>query len=204
MTTLIFPLHIERFDDMQGMYGRQIAQLLSDRLADATFSAKRLTWYAHKGDQVAHIAVEAPFPQNVVREEALAHNADTVVLGRVRVAPESTRLQLAVLSGPDLDQPPTEVFDETGAVHALPQMVERASDALVHALLPADDPRHNTHASPQTEAQRVPPEDDTQSAAAAFEHWRDELQHADMLELQRAMANPPAPTSAQSAPLPST
>lgn len=176
MTTLVFPLQVERFDDMQGVYGRQIARLISERLNASNVPSTRLTWYAKKGDQRAHVTVEAPFPINVIKEEAQAHKAQTVVLGRVRVAPESTRLQLVLLTPEDPEGTTVEVFDETTAVHALPQMVERASNAVLQKLSSANSPAYTAAGEQLNEAHINP--------AHAFEAWRDALQQADAVELE--------------------
>lgn len=181
MTTLIFPLQVERFDDMQGVYGRQIARLIREHLHAANIPSTRLTWYAHKGDKLAHVTTEAPFPINVIQEEAQAHQAQTVVLGRVRVAPESTRLQLVLLAPEDPEHTTVEVFDETTAVHALPQMVERASTAVIQHLTSADTP---DYAAQRIAAAGAALNEENINPAHAFEVWRDALQQADALELE--------------------
>lgn len=166
---------------MQGMYGRQIARLISERLNASNVRSTRLTWYARKGDQTAHIAVEAPFPKNVILEEAQARQAQTVLLGRVRVAPESTRLQLVLIAPEDPEHTTVEVFDETTAVHALPGMIERASLAVLQNLSP-EDASHSGASSLHAKLSKV--DDDDVNPAAAFEAWRIALQQADALELE--------------------
>lgn len=185
MTTLVFPLHVERFDDMQGMYGRQVARLISEQLTAANLRSTRLTWYAKSGEQRAHVAVEAPFPINVILEEAQAHQAQHVILGRLRVAPESTRLELAILDVEDSEHTPIEVFDETTAIHALPETVERASHAVLQRLLPGGFSGSAAHAS-DAKHRRI--SDKGVNPSEAFEAWRASLQQADARELEQDTA----------------
>src|SRR5690625_2222369 len=113
MNILIFPFYIERFDDMQGVYGRQIPHLLAAQLQEAGFNASSLTWFARRGETLAHVCAEASFPENVLSEEQRAHGAEAVLLGRVRVAPEDTHLQNAHwFASPNCDTASTSnVFD---------------------------------------------------------------------------------------------
>jgi|GEM_PF-4756164 len=180
MNILIFPFYIERFDDMQGVYGRQIPHLLAAQLQEAGFNASSLTWFARRGETLAHVCAEASFPENVLSEEQRAHGAEAVLLGRVRVAPEDTHLQIAQwFASEDADEASTRIlFDEHAAMHALPRLVQRAADAVQAHF--ASDTAPSVVSTPHQD------DDETISDAEIFAGWRDMLLDRDARALESA------------------
>lgn len=174
MRILIFPFYVERTDDMQGVYGRQVARLISEDLQKSGINTKHIQWLAPKGDAQTHVCIEAPLPRNILDEEAATHGADQVILGRIRVVPEQTLLEIVAHLPHDADNAePRPLFKEEGAVHALPDMVERAS-AVLGAYLSG---------TPAPSASLPPSKAEKKNAAAHFERWRDALLAHDAQEL---------------------
>lgn len=172
MTTLIFPFYVERTDDMQGVYGRQVARILAETLQENGVKTKRIQWFAPKNDARSHVCIEAPLPRNIIDEEAAAHGAERVLLGRVRVAPEETMLKI-VEHQPHGDDEPIPRVKELGAIHALPHMVERAAQTLLSVYTDG-----SAHPAPADISDTEAP-----NAAAHFESWRDALLARDAQEL---------------------
>lgn len=138
MSIAVFPFQIERFDDAQGVFGRQIPQLLVQELQEAGLAATRITWYARRADQVAHVALESPLPYNVLQEEMAQHDAQVGVLGHVRVNGETASLRIAILARNEQPESAQDVFDASAPRDMLPSLVQSAANALIR-LLRGDD-----------------------------------------------------------------
>lgn len=175
---LIFPFYVERFDDMQGVYGRQIPHVLADYLNAASLQTEALSWFVRRAEHVAHVCVEAPFPQNVIEEEAQARGAEHILLGRVRVAPEDTQLQIAYVAYPEEGAEPTRevLFDARDAMHALPALVQNAAEVLLARFATSSH-------SPLVHSNAMVGDEDTNDANI-FSAWRDELVARDARALE--------------------
>lgn len=144
MSIAVFPFQIDRIDDSQGVFGRQVSQLIVEELCEAGLSAQRVTWYARKGEQVAHVALESALPRNVIVQELEARNASIAVLGQIRVTGETATLRLALLTLPideqaSIDEAAEPIFEQSAPREMLPSMVENAVNALIRRLQGDDD-----------------------------------------------------------------
>lgn len=142
MSIAVFPFQIERTDDAQGVFGRQVSKLIFEELQEAELTVQRVTWFAKKGENVAHIALESALPRNVIVQELIDRDATIAVLGQIRVTGESAALQLALLTraeDPSKHDAIEDVFEATAPREMLPSMVDSAANALIRRLKGDDD-----------------------------------------------------------------
>lgn len=108
MQIAVFPFEVERSDDLQGVFGRQIARYFVDGLQDSGVNAERIQWFAQRGGQRAHVVIESPLPWDVVAEELADVGASLALTGHVRVHRGETTLVLRLTEalGSDLASTP--------------------------------------------------------------------------------------------------
>src|SRR5699024_255416 len=165
----------------QGVYGRQIPRLIADMLRAQALRVEHRSWSVPHGDERAHIAIESALPRHVLDEEADAHNAHTVLLGRVRVAPEDTYLHIARYR-PQQDETPEVLFESQCAMHALPLHVEDAAKALTR-FFSSSAPPTMTSSDKTPDSIAASTDEETESVAARFAACREQLLAADAHEL---------------------
>lgn len=134
MTVAIFPFQVDRTDDLQGVYGRQIPQYIGRCLRDAGVLVTPVQWSVYQDDTWSHVTLESPLPSNVLREEMTAHHADTAILGQTYVSADRASLSLAVVAANGNSFEINEVFQETTTMYVFVDLVHRAIAALHHKL----------------------------------------------------------------------
>lgn len=144
MHVAIFPFEIERIDDAQGVFGRQIPQILADELQTASIESEAVRWFAKRGEQIAHVTLEAALPINVIQEEMEKIGATIALLGRIRVTGQDAYLSLALHGWEDApstddSDAPTVIFDEECPREMLPSLVESAANTVIRLLRQNDD-----------------------------------------------------------------
>lgn len=142
MHIAVFPFEVERFDDIQGVYGRQIARHFVDELTRAGVETVRVQWFAQRGERKAHVVVEAPLPWDVQQHEMRTRSATLALTGHVRVQRGETTLALALrddVAGEATDVPPSPRWQFEARVprDTTPCMLERAvTQLLAHLQVP--------------------------------------------------------------------
>ncbi len=131
MKIALLPFEASRIDRAQGVFGRQIPALLADLLVDAGLDALYVPWFAERAGRLTHVLVEGPLPDSVVSGEQSRAQADVVVTGRVRVAPDDRTLRVDVhgLTGAD-----RALVAEGGAETSLLALVRELTGRLLAAL----------------------------------------------------------------------
>lgn len=104
MKIAVFPLVTERKDDLQGVYSRQLSALLVDGLRRCGADATRRVWFAERGNQRAHIVLEAPLPRDVLLHELEDAGAALALVGRCVITAQQAELELALID-PEQDDP---------------------------------------------------------------------------------------------------
>lgn len=149
MKIAIFPLQVQRFDDMQGVYGRQIAREIASTLEQEEVETVVVNWFAQRGDLRAHVVIESPLPRNVVAEEIVVRGSTYGLIGQTGIDGADASLSLALVepttAGDDVMVRWT--FADNAPRESTPWLIDQAVDSLVDFL------------RPQTPSRRIPAPD---------------------------------------------
>lgn len=191
MNIAIFPLQVQRFDDMQGVYGRQIAREIARALNAEGVGTEVIRWFARRGELRAHVVIEAPLPRDVVAEELARRGATLGLVGSVRIQQGESTLSLALvrLSETLGDVDVAFTFHESAPRESTLWLVDSAVDAILRHLGRPDPPQREAREDVPFEAwSALLVDQDTQSLL--HEGGFESLEHPDHAwsHLARAIA----------------
>lgn len=144
MKIAVFPLQVERFDDLQGVYGRQIARTIARSLEVAGVEVDAVNWYARRGEERAHVVLEAPLPRDVVREELKRRGARYGLVGKVGVFGEESTLELLLVEASPAGMLSPWSFSDRAPRESTPWLVDAAITSLLQ-FLQVPPPDHSDH-----------------------------------------------------------